>query len=174
MYLKDLRSSILREIEKKLDENKAFETTNRCFLFNKTKLDTAGNVIYRVRFDGSLNNKDEIPNCACIQYHQTYNSPEYYAYYSGYSKDETEDSIWYTVCNFKDEYLESLAKYCASDLEDYDLYLKGENQYLLYSKKTLSFKIFDEMVSKYRNLQKLVFVLVEETEKYFKYSITIE
>lgn len=174
MYSKDLRSSILREIEKKLDDNKAFETTNQCFLFNKTKFDTDGNVIYRTRLDGSMKNKDNIPNCSFVKYKQTYNSPEYYAYYSGYAKDETEDSIWYTVCDFKDEYLESLAKYCSSDLENYDLYLKGENQYLLYSKKNLSFKIFDEMVNKYRNLQKLVFVLVEETEKYFKYSITIE
>ena len=174
MYSASLRNSILNEIENKLSKKKTFETTNRCFLFNKTKLDVDGNVIYRTRFDGSLNNKYDMPDCAFTEYHQTYNSPEYYAYYSGYAKDETEDSIWYTVCDFKDEYLESLAKYCSSDLENYDLYLKGENQYLLYSKKTLSFKIFDEMVNKYKNLQKLVFVLVEETEKYFKYSITIE
>lgn len=174
MYSASLRSSILNEIEHTLNNKNVFETTNRCFLFNKTKISNNGDVIYRVRFDGKLKSSYEIPNCSFVKYQQTYNSPEYYAYYSGYMKGTEEDSIWYTVCNFKDEYLESLAKYCSDDLANYDLYLKSEGNYILFSKKTLSFNIYNDMVSKYKNIGNLVFVLLEESDNGFKYSVSVE
>lgn len=174
MYSTSLRNSILNEIEHHLNDKKVFETTNRCFLFNKTKISNNGDVIYRTRFDGNLKSSAKMSDCSFVEYHQTYNSPEYYAYYSGYMKGKEEDSIWYTVCSFKDEYLESLAKYCSNDLENYDIYLKSKGNYILFSKKTLSFNIYNDMVSKYKNIGKLVFVLIEENDDGFKYSVSVE